>query len=120
LDCPLITPKGARALYLSHVETNTMLKKVSSNKETPSPVIVNKGKHGYNCWVYVSTVQKNQKTYHKYKVAHKFSKKFVSEEDALLYGWAKINGHNVSTYDVPMRHKPIHDLVTILRREVLV
>lgn len=96
-----------------------MLKKVSSNKETPSPVVVNKGKHGYNCWVYVSTIQKNQNTYHKYKVAHKFSKKFVSEEDALMYGWAKINGHNVSTYDVPMRHKPKHDLVTILRREVL-
>jgi len=90
-----------------------MLKKVSSNKETPSPVVVNKGKHGYNCWVYVSTIQKNQNTYHKYKVAHTFKKKFVSREDALLYGWAKINGYNETTFDVPMRHKPKHDLVTI-------
>lgn len=83
-----------------------MLKKVTPEKPTPSPVVVNKGKHGYNCWVYVNTIQKNQNTYHKYKVAHTFKKKFVSEEDALLYGWAKINGHDVSTFDVAMRRKP--------------
>jgi len=84
-----------------------MLKKVSSWKQTPSPVIVNKGKHGYNCWVYSSTIQKNGSTYHKYKVAHTFKKKFVSKKDALLYGWAKVNGHNVTTHDFPMRRKPV-------------
>jgi len=83
-----------------------MLKKVSSWKQTPSPVQVNKGKRGYNCWVYVSTIEKNGSTYHKYKVAHNCGKKFVSEEDASLFGWAKINGHDVSTDDVPMRLKP--------------
>ena len=84
-----------------------MLKKVSPEKETPSPVVVNKGKHGYNCWVYVSTIKKNGNTYFKYKVAHTFKQKFVSSEDALMYGWAKVNGHNVTTHDVPMRHKPV-------------
>ena len=83
-----------------------MLKKVSDSKLTPSPVQVNKGKRGYNCWVYVSTIEKNGNTYHKYKVAHTFKKKFVSEEDALLYGWAKINGYDVTTFDVPMRRRP--------------
>ena len=84
-----------------------MLKKVSPEKETPSTVVVNKGKHGYNCWVYSSTIQKNGSVYFKYKVAHTFKQKFVYKEDALLYGWAKVNGHSVTTYDVPMRHKPV-------------
>jgi len=96
-----------------------MLKKVSLHKETPSPVLVNKGKHGYNCWVYSSTIEKNGRTYHKYKITHKFSTKFVFEEDALLHGWAKINGHNVTTFDVPMRHKRAKDLIELLREEVL-
>ena len=84
-----------------------MLKKVSPLKATPAPVVVNKGKHGYNCWVYSSTIENNGNTYFKYKVAHTFKQKFVSREDALMYGWAKINGHDVKTFDVPMRHKPV-------------
>jgi len=84
-----------------------MLKKVSPEKATPSPVVVNKGKHGYNCWVYSSRIQKNGNTYFKYTIAHTFKQKFVSREDALMYGWAKVNGHKVTTFDVPMRHKPV-------------
>jgi hypothetical protein len=84
-----------------------MLKKVSPLKKVPSPVVVNKGKHGYTCWVYVSTIENNGSTYHKYKSAHTFKQKFVFREDAMLYGWAKINGHDVTTHDVPMRHKPV-------------
>lgn len=90
---------------MTSVQTNLMLKKVSPLKATPAPVVVNKGKHGYNCWVYSSTIENNGNTYFKYKVAHKL--KFVSREDALMYGWAKINGHDVKTFDVPMRHKPV-------------
>jgi len=60
----------------------------------PSPIKVNKGKHGYNVWVY-----KNSKMHPDGVIRHHYKTltthgKFFSREDATAVGWHYVETHS--------------------------
>ena len=83
-----------------------MLKKVVEGREAPAPVQVRKGKWGYNVWIFNREESRNGKNYFRYKLAHPADRKFVSEEDAKDFGYARIYKQKCPLLLMPMRHKP--------------
>jgi hypothetical protein len=56
-----------------------------------SPVIVRKGKYGYNIWIYEETTyHTNGGSRHHYKMMNRYSS-YVSYDDAYDDGWKYIN-----------------------------
>jgi hypothetical protein len=93
-----------------------MLKKVVKDRQAPAPVQVRKGKWGYNVWIFKREESRNGKNYFRYELAHPASRKFVREQDAITFGYARIYKQKCPLFFMPMRHKPKQESsdVTIL------
>jgi hypothetical protein len=83
-----------------------MLKKVVKDRQAPAPVQVRKGKWGYNVWIFKREESRNGKNYFRYELAHSASQKFVREQDAITFGYARIYKQKCPLFFMPMRHKP--------------
>lgn len=67
-------------------------------KGSISPVIVKKGKYGYNVWIFdKTTVGRDNEPRHHFKMMNRYES-YVSRDDAVREGWQYVN-HGVKRVD---------------------